>query len=156
MSFFTSSRFASSLPEPLKQKPGGLQPNQLRVYEYFARNLKASGASVSGSTADAGQTPLLATQLCIDKLLSLYAEMDKAAISHPGTRVDYNLIVNQVNHMISQAQNKEELLAAIAKNVTTLLFRAETTPRAELSILILERYLPPFLITKTINKLNRK
>jgi len=30
----------SLLPEPLKQKPGGLQPHQLRVYEDFTKGHK--------------------------------------------------------------------------------------------------------------------
>ncbi|RUP49651.1 CCR4-Not complex component, Not1-domain-containing protein [Jimgerdemannia flammicorona] len=38
MSVFSASRYPSSLPEPLRLKPNGLQMQQLRVYEDFARS----------------------------------------------------------------------------------------------------------------------
>ncbi|KAI8335037.1 CCR4-Not complex component, Not1-domain-containing protein [Chlamydoabsidia padenii] len=34
---FSASRYPASLPEPLRAKPDGLQANQLRIYEDFAR-----------------------------------------------------------------------------------------------------------------------
>ncbi|KAI9490122.1 CCR4-Not complex component, Not1-domain-containing protein [Zychaea mexicana] len=37
MDIFAMTRYPSSLPEPLRAKPSGLQPAQLRVYEDFAR-----------------------------------------------------------------------------------------------------------------------
>ncbi|KAF7728004.1 hypothetical protein EC973_006769 [Apophysomyces ossiformis] len=37
MDIFSMSRYPATLPEPLRAKPSGLQPNQLRVYEDFAR-----------------------------------------------------------------------------------------------------------------------
>ncbi|KAI8146312.1 CCR4-Not complex component, Not1-domain-containing protein [Fennellomyces sp. T-0311] len=37
MDIFAMSRYPASLPEPLRAKPSGLQPAQLRVYEDFAR-----------------------------------------------------------------------------------------------------------------------
>ncbi|KAH8108458.1 Not1-domain-containing protein [Phellopilus nigrolimitatus] len=42
--------FISSLPDPLRIKPNGLQPHQLRVYEDFAFDTKRRVASRPGST----------------------------------------------------------------------------------------------------------
>jgi hypothetical protein len=53
-------KFALELPEPLRPRMGGLQPNQLRVYEAFqrARLMPPSGASTPGPGAgSAGPSP---------------------------------------------------------------------------------------------------
>ncbi|KAI9256566.1 CCR4-Not complex component, Not1-domain-containing protein [Phascolomyces articulosus] len=51
MDIFAMTRYPSSLPEPLRAKPSGLQPAQLRVYEDFAR--------ISRTAPQAGmQTPI--------------------------------------------------------------------------------------------------
>ncbi|ORZ05070.1 CCR4-Not complex component, Not1-domain-containing protein [Absidia repens] len=39
---FSASRYPASLPEPLRAKPDGLQANQLRIYEDFARVSRAA------------------------------------------------------------------------------------------------------------------
>ncbi|KAI7854467.1 CCR4-Not complex component, Not1-domain-containing protein [Circinella umbellata] len=51
MDIFSMTRYPSSLPEPLRAKPSGLQPVQFRVYEDFAR--------ISRTAPQAGmQTPI--------------------------------------------------------------------------------------------------
>ncbi|CAG8786237.1 18834_t:CDS:2, partial [Gigaspora rosea] len=49
------SRYMSNLPEPLRLKPNGLQPQQLRVYEDFARipRLSSHAAAIYGTNDDA-------------------------------------------------------------------------------------------------------
>lgn len=48
------SRYMSNLPEPLRLKPNGLQPQQLRVYEDFARipRLSSQAAAIYGTNDD--------------------------------------------------------------------------------------------------------
>jgi CCR4-NOT transcription complex subunit 1 len=57
------SRYPSTLPEPLRPKPNGLQPNQLRVYEDFIR-IPRSAAAVAASSAGQmmDQQPMLDQQ----------------------------------------------------------------------------------------------
>jgi CCR4-NOT transcription complex subunit 1 len=57
MSIFTSgNRYPQALPEPLRPKPGGLQPQHLLVYEAFHRSWQpmtppTAGAGVAGAAA---------------------------------------------------------------------------------------------------------
>lgn len=37
MAIYANSRYPASLPEPLRLRPGGLVPQQLKVYEDFLR-----------------------------------------------------------------------------------------------------------------------
>jgi CCR4-NOT transcription complex subunit 1 len=59
MSIFTSgNRYPQALPEPLRPKPGGLQPQHLLVYEAFHRSWQPMTPPTAGAgTAAAGATP---------------------------------------------------------------------------------------------------
>ncbi|RUS35473.1 CCR4-Not complex component, Not1-domain-containing protein [Jimgerdemannia flammicorona] len=52
MSVFSASRYPSSLPEPLRLKPNGLQMQQLRVYEDFARSRMQNQLTTYGAEPD--------------------------------------------------------------------------------------------------------
>lgn len=52
MSIFTNARYPSALPEPLRPKPGGLQPQQLMVYEAFERIPRQPSISAAGLSGD--------------------------------------------------------------------------------------------------------
>ncbi|KAI1315509.1 hypothetical protein EDD11_000690 [Mortierella claussenii] len=102
MATYQSSRYPASLPEPLRIKPSGLSPQQLRVYEDFARlprqaamvpvfDVDRSTRTPLNAKADAGQTfpfhtnelsysnapiPLSAHQ-ALEKFAQVISELDK-------------------------------------------------------------------------------
>jgi len=55
---FQSSRYPASLPEPLRLKPTGLSPQQLRVYEDFARMPRQTPMPSAFETERGLRTPL--------------------------------------------------------------------------------------------------
>jgi len=55
---FQSSRYPASLPEPLRLKPTGLSPQQLRVYEDFARMPRQTPMPSTFETERGLRTPL--------------------------------------------------------------------------------------------------
>ncbi|CAO3574719.1 unnamed protein product [Mortierella alpina] len=103
---YQSSRYPASLPEPLRLKPTGLSPHQLRVYEDFARvprqaivpssfnsersvrtplNVKADvgqGYSLSVGEPGFGNTPIsLSAHQALEKFALAISELDRL-ISH--------------------------------------------------------------------------
>lgn len=55
MAVYAASHYPSTLPDPLRLKPGGLLPHQVRVYEDFARiSRPMSAANVPGVVAASG------------------------------------------------------------------------------------------------------
>jgi CCR4-NOT transcription complex subunit 1 len=57
MSIFAVGRYPQSLPEPLRPKPGGLQPLQLQVYEEFSRMQSTPSLNLPLGGATQGITP---------------------------------------------------------------------------------------------------
>ncbi|KAJ3299964.1 hypothetical protein HK104_005661 [Borealophlyctis nickersoniae] len=55
MQIYAASRYPSTLPEPLRLKPGGLTLQQFRVYEDFARIARAPPASQAEANERAGR-----------------------------------------------------------------------------------------------------
>jgi len=137
MSFFTSSRFASSLPETLKQKPGGLQGHQLRVYEDFAHVYRPSSTAAPPQAEPAGH---LTTQLCMEKMGMIFAEFEKGVAQQPALRPDFSFFLTQVAAVVTQAINREEAVLAVTKSVLTVLFRTESAARVEFCILVAEKF----------------
>ncbi|KAK3820433.1 MAG: CCR4-Not complex component, Not1-domain-containing protein [Benniella sp.] len=60
MATYQSSRYPASLPEPLRIKPTGLSPQQLRVYEDFARLPRQAAMPPTFDTERNVRTPLSA------------------------------------------------------------------------------------------------
>ncbi|KAF9185667.1 hypothetical protein BGZ51_002497 [Haplosporangium sp. Z 767] len=58
MATYQSSRYPASLPEPLRLKPTGLSPQQLRVYEDFARMPRQASMPSTFDTDRSVRTPL--------------------------------------------------------------------------------------------------
>ncbi|KAG0199082.1 hypothetical protein BGX28_007595 [Mortierella sp. GBA30] len=107
MATYQSSRYPASLPEPLRLKPSGLSPQQLRVYEDFARmprqaipsfddrnartplSAKADAAPGQGYAFSAGEVgygpapiPLSAHQ-ALEKFAQIISELDKLICLSP-------------------------------------------------------------------------
>mmetsp|Transcript_13754 Transcript_13754/g.26653 ORF Transcript_13754/g.26653 Transcript_13754/m.26653 type:complete len:2543 (+) Transcript_13754:61-7689(+) len=70
MSVLLAGRFPSSLPEPLRPKPGGLSGSQLRVYEEFANipthhYIPQDGVAASSKTPEGANNPGAAAAVAV-------------------------------------------------------------------------------------------
>ena len=96
MSIFANGRYPNALPEPLRPKPGGLQPQQLMVYEAFVRVPRqpvVAGSNVEGSAASS--TDSMKTFNVQTQKLSMSVSSLLAAAGARSGEVTYSMLPEQ-------------------------------------------------------------
>lgn len=109
MDIFSISRYATTLPEPLRPKPNGLQANQLRVYEDFMHVPRMAPPNLAGQMVD---QPPFEQQHLLRSNMSTGTNM-----VHPELHSGYN---NVVPIMEQQQASAHQILERFAQCVGEL------------------------------------
>ncbi|RUS19853.1 hypothetical protein BC937DRAFT_86816 [Endogone sp. FLAS-F59071] len=166
MSVF-ASRYPTSLPEPLRLKPNGLQQQQLRVYEDFARIPRMQNQLTTYETDRAprvarpevshpygyanegsyeGAQAQASAQQIIEKFSQFIGELDKqisqtSAVSFNALpqNHDIRLLVRQIPVLASQSHNRGATAMTFAQKVVQQLYKSESNLGRETYVVLLER-----------------
>ncbi|KAI8355165.1 CCR4-Not complex component, Not1-domain-containing protein [Blakeslea trispora] len=101
MEFFNQSHYPATLPEPLRPKPNGLQPSQLRIYEDFVRIPR----SASGAASSAGQVQQQQQQRMLRNRSDL---MYLNGFNNNASNSTNNTLMNFDNTVIQQQQQQQQ------------------------------------------------
>ena len=96
MSIFANGRYPNALPEPLRPKPGGLQPQQLMVYEAFVRVPRqpvVAGSNIEGSATSSSDS--MKTFNILTQKLSISVNSLLAAAGARSGEVTYSMLPEQ-------------------------------------------------------------
>ncbi|KAJ3039081.1 hypothetical protein HDV00_012639 [Rhizophlyctis rosea] len=167
MQVYAASRYPSTLPEPLRLKPGGLSLQQFRVYEDFTRIVRHApapqemnerparpfgqrqegapmiGAGLAG--IEDANAPLPLPQL-LEKFAAIINELEKLIQQNAGSSLeslpaqhDIRTLVRKIPMLAAQAFNRDEAALVFSQKVVQLLYRNESNLSREVYILLLER-----------------
>ena len=156
-----NQRFPGALPEPLRPKPGGLRPEQLRVYEAFQRlprqptagGFGSSGLTQSRSSGNLEGGNQSDQQLNLEVLQTIAAKMDSsvsALLSSTGPRAaevtfsmlpadhDVRKLLAAVSQVVPQnlTQSEKEAVLSFSQNVFKRLYELRLTEPLRLEALV--------------------
>lgn len=112
MSIFANGRYPSALPEPLRPKPGGLQPQQLMVYEAFVRVPRQPVVAGSSVDAPASSGDSMKTFNLLTQKLSISVNSLLAAAGARSGEVTYSMLPEQHEVRNIIAEIKKVAIAA--------------------------------------------
>jgi CCR4-NOT transcription complex subunit 1 len=168
MNVYANSRYPSTLPETLRLRPGGLTPQQLRVYEDFMRLPRPeidrgrprdakSDAPLSAEDNDNG--PLLVPKV-MEKFLAIVEDLKNVVANYPAeedpqgilANLDVQSLIKQIRVITVRSVIREEAAINISQKLVSLLL--ETTSEVERIVyaFTLEKILE--LSNKTIKEVN--
>ncbi|KAM0787180.1 hypothetical protein ACM66B_006427 [Microbotryomycetes sp. NB124-2] len=154
-----ASHYSGMLPDPLRLKLGGLQPQQLQVYEDFARirSLQVPDgkngfvddvALLAPEVADDGVTdtaPLSGPQ-AMDKFATLMTELESLLAQEPDqalarvpAEADIRQVMSQVLKVASKSAARDETALAYSQKVVQLLYRSASSLAREVFTVLLEQ-----------------
>ncbi|KAJ3092021.1 hypothetical protein HK102_011503 [Quaeritorhiza haematococci] len=168
MAVYAASRYPSTLPESLRLKPGGLTPQQLRVYEDLARVARHVPADVADRTPRPPPVPTrveqrqeampmygtmvdepglpISTAQALDKFSQYAAELDKhiaqnamASLATLPTQNEVRAIIRQMVLLVTQAYNRDEAGLIFAQRVVSLLYKHDSNLAREVYVFLLEK-----------------
>ncbi|KAK4047270.1 CCR4-NOT core subunit cdc39 [Microbotryomycetes sp. JL221] len=159
-----ASHYSGMLPDPLRLKLGGLQPQQLQVYEDFARvrsvQLPPDGR---GGALFAAESPSLApAQIATDeegtdpgtlpgaqameRFAVLISDLEKLVASEPQPSLaliapdsPLRQVMEQILEVASKSAARDETALASSQKVVQLLYRSDSTLAREVFVLLLEQ-----------------
>ncbi|KAJ3055880.1 hypothetical protein HK097_008877 [Rhizophlyctis rosea] len=168
MQVYAASRYPSTLPEPLRLKPGGLSLQQFRVYEDFTRiarhapapqemNERAArpfaqrtegrpeGAPPMGGGMEDGNAAL-SLQQCLEKFLNLINELEKlvqqsaeSTLESLPQQHDIRNNLRKILVLAAQPFNRDEVALVFSQKVVQLLYRNESDLSREIYTHLMER-----------------
>ncbi|GJN93365.1 hypothetical protein Rhopal_006418-T1 [Rhodotorula paludigena] len=126
-----ASHYSGMLPDSLRLKLGGLSPQQLQVYEDFARLRTPS---------------LLSPAQDVEKFSALVVGLDEALVldSSPSfggvaQESDLRRIVQQIPVLAASSTSPDETALVCSQKVVQLLYRSETTLARDAHVFLLDR-----------------
>ncbi|CAG8484109.1 12575_t:CDS:10 [Ambispora gerdemannii] len=167
--YSTISRYMNNLPEPLRLKPTGLLPQQLRVYEDFSRiriNQPAPTYEDRGSVRSNGihrgqdiplqyapneipfdNSQIITAQQNIERFTQYLAELDKLISKNPQAswtslpqNHDIRLLVNQIPLIAAQSPvHRDETALNFSQKVVQLLYKNDSNLSREVYVILLEK-----------------
>ncbi|KDE03641.1 hypothetical protein MVLG_05891 [Microbotryum lychnidis-dioicae p1A1 Lamole] len=163
-----ASHYSGMLPDPLRLKLGGLQPQQLHVYEDFSRvrslqmqaeqrNAGAYGpdspaisAAIASQATDAlvgGLPSQLSPVQAMEKFASLIGELEKyimteqsaSTLSRLAPDTEIRHVLQQIPMIAASSASRDETTLGCSQKVVQLLYRSETALAREVYVNLLER-----------------
>lgn len=159
-----ASHYSGMLPDPLRLKLGGLQPNQVKVYEEFGKRAlstflrpespvteEPSAAGTQAALQYEGQAPggLLTAQQSSEIFSQLMTDLDKAVTEAEGNGIDsatkvpadheIHATLRQVPIVAARSYAKDETTLSFSQKVVQLLYRSETQLAREVFVALLQR-----------------
>ncbi|KAA1474810.1 Not1-domain-containing protein [Dentipellis sp. KUC8613] len=157
-STFLHSNFSASLPDPLRIKPSGVQPNQIGVYEDFGLDAKRRWGSRPSSTVSYSRNDPL-SNVMYPSSPALETAAATTGLSHQEALDRFNLILKEIESTLSQIPIQS--LAALPPNhdvrhlVRQILYLAvESTERHRTPLLMSQKIVQ--LLYKTHTQLARE
>ncbi|KAI9209788.1 CCR4-Not complex component, Not1-domain-containing protein [Polychytrium aggregatum] len=165
---YTSSRYLASLPDMLRPKLGGLTPQQMRVYEEFARPLPRAFAPAQGmspasmrpqqhvsavpvvdtytASAPYDDVAPLNAQQAQERFSTMIAELSKIIMQTPSASLgsfpahhDIRLLLRQIPHIVVQSYERDQIALVFSQKVVQLLYKSDSSLSREVNIYLLER-----------------
>ncbi|KAG9303880.1 hypothetical protein G9A89_005790 [Geosiphon pyriformis] len=162
------SRYMNNLPEPLRLKPNGLQPQQLRVYEDFSRISRLNNQSTNyeerlragmyrgqevplphqyTSTEISYENPQVITaHQSLERFAQYLSELDKLISKNPQAswtslpqNHDIRLLVNQIPMIAAQSIHRDETALNFSQKVVQLLYKNDSNLSREIYVILLEK-----------------
>ncbi|KAE8230223.1 hypothetical protein CF326_g4782 [Tilletia indica] len=160
------SQYVASLPDLLRLRPDGLQPQQLRVYEDFGKLSRAweeqaaaaphgyaqDGISYQDSPATTEQmldfqepgllTPAQALEkfsACVNELDRQMAQLAQENVKTIGPEHDIRVLVRQITVLVTQSSNRDDTALAFSQKIVQLIYKSETDLAREVYIILLEQ-----------------
>ncbi|KAI0273855.1 Not1-domain-containing protein [Gloeopeniophorella convolvens] len=151
-----SSNFSANLPDPLRIKPTGVQPNQISVYEDFGVDAKRHWSSRPSSTVSYTRNDTLAysPSPAVDQTAS-----GSVVLSHPEAMDRFNNLVKDLEAALSQLPTQS--LTALPPNhdvrhiVRQILYLAVESPDRHRTPLLMSQKIVQ-LLYKTSSQLTRE
>jgi CCR4-NOT transcription complex subunit 1 len=157
-----ASHYSNLLPDPLRMKLNGLQPQQLQVYEDFGQRAASAQLELPNRTTTPGSledgllagpdgqlqgAPLMLTvQQAVDKFNHIVGELDAALPSETASSLvqlpansDIAVVLAQLPVLAARSLHTDETALACAQKVVQLLYRAPTELAREVYATLLER-----------------
>nr|CAG8466511.1 6213_t:CDS:10 [Entrophospora candida] len=162
------SRYANNLPDPLRLKPNGLQPQQLRVYEDFSRilrfnpiydervprlNMSRQDFQINNpytmpempydSAAAISQVPM---HITFEKFMQYLSELDKLVNKTPQAswaalppNHEICILVKEIPILATQTYNRDETALMFSQKVVQLLYKNDSNFSREVYVILLEK-----------------
>jgi len=159
-----ASHYSGMLPDPLRLKLGGLQPNQVKVYDEFGKRAlstflrsespvteEPSAAGTQAALQYEGQAPggLLTAQQSSEIFSQLMNDLDKAVTEAEANGIDsatkvptdhdIHATLRQVPIVAARSYAKDETTLSFSQKVVQLLYRSETQLAREVFVALLQR-----------------
>ncbi|DAA78287.1 TPA_exp: Uncharacterized protein A8136_4263 [Trichophyton benhamiae CBS 112371] len=127
------SRWALFIPEPYRQVPGGLNKEQLAIYEEFARQSRGAGPThIQHASTDSGKQIPDVLQEAFPGMPNLSTPADQSAIPHPASRGPQDADVQQQALAGTQPQINGFLEASTPREkIDGLVVELQHTTRSE-------------------------
>ncbi|KAK4047791.1 CCR4-NOT core subunit cdc39 [Microbotryomycetes sp. JL201] len=155
-----ASHYSGMLPDPLRLKLGGLQPQQLQVYEDFAR-VRSLQVSLDGKNGLIDDASLLTSEgaedaiadgaalsgsQAMDKFAALINELEvllaqdpNQALARVPAQAEIRQVMNQVLEVASKSSARDETALACSQKVVQLLYRSTSSLAREVFTALLEQ-----------------
>ncbi|KAE8198560.1 hypothetical protein CF336_g141 [Tilletia laevis] len=162
------SQYVASLPDLLRLRPDGLQPQQLRVYEDFGKLSRAweeqANAAPHGYAQDGGglsyqdspatteqmldfQDPgMLTPAQAMEKFSQVVNELDRQMaqmrqenVTTIGPEHDIRVLVRQVSVLVNQSSQRDDSALAFSQKIVQLIYKSESDLAREVYIILLEQ-----------------
>ena len=159
-----ASHYSGMLPDPLRLKLGGLQPQQLKVYEDFGRiralsaqfdgaadsAAAAAAAAAVGGVRDESPAPEaggLSIAQAMEKFTAHLGELERRLATLPGNQsvqqlgIDHELVqlVDETARVVLACVSRDDAALSFSQKVVQLLYRSETKLAREIHVVLLER-----------------
>ncbi|KAK0539323.1 CCR4-NOT core subunit cdc39 [Tilletia horrida] len=159
------SQYVASLPDLLRLRPDGLQPQQLRVYEDFGKLSRAweeqaatpigyvqDGLGYQDSPAateqilDFQEPGMLTPAQALEKFTQYVAELDRQIaqlrqdnVTAIGPEHEIRALVRQIQVLATQSSNRDDTALAFSQKIVQLIYKSESDLAREVYIVLLER-----------------
>ncbi|KAI5474877.1 CCR4-NOT transcription complex subunit 1 [Pseudohyphozyma bogoriensis] len=154
-----ASHYSGMLPDPLRLKLGGLQPQQLQVYEDFSQEQRngiaaayggespAIAAAQAPQLADAAPVPtVLSGPQAMEKFSGLISDLEKclatesvSSLARLAPESEIRQIVQQIPLIAAGSISRDETALGCSQKIVQLLYRSETALAREVYVYLLER-----------------
>ncbi|EPZ34325.1 CCR4-Not complex, Not1 subunit of unknown function DUF3819 domain-containing protein [Rozella allomycis CSF55] len=165
-SFVNMQSFYSLIPEALKCKVGGLNSNQLNIYDLFKRNSLNSIPLININPIEPGEyeriqnllknlqknennsneKTVLSTQQCLERFIMIISKVEKIVLISPNqslstfpTQHELRTLLRQILVIVLHAYNRDEVALVFSQKVVQILYKSDSPLLREISVILLDK-----------------